>query len=120
MFVLNSLRLATQEDTDAMAHVHATSWQETYRGLLEDSVINNFNVENRKKMWAKFLNSNAESQKAYVAVVADQVVGIASWVENGEHVELLTLYVLKEFHQNGLVLLYLEKLNRMQSSKVNL
>ncbi len=102
MFAVNSLRVATQEDVDAMAYVHATSWQETYRNLLEDSVISSFNVDHRKKMWAKFLNGSTNSQRAYVAIVADRIVGIASWVEKDEQVELLTLYILKEFQQNGL------------------
>ena len=97
-----SLRKAVPSDTDAMAYVHATSWQETYTGLLEDHIISKFNIENRKGMWAAFLQKNIDSQRAYVAVHSDKVVGIASWNETTDHVELLTLYVLSEFQRQGI------------------
>lgn len=96
-----SLRRAELSDADAMAYVHATSWQETYKGLLDDHVINKFNVDNRKKMWFAFLQKNVPSQGAYVAVNFGKMVGVASWYETDDHVELLTLYVLSDFQSQG-------------------
>jgi GNAT superfamily N-acetyltransferase len=92
------LRRAELSDADAMAYVHAVSWQETYKGILEDEVIRTFNVDNRKKMWTAFLEKDMDTQRAYVAVNSGKIIGIASWHETAEHVELLTLYVLSEFH----------------------
>lgn len=97
-----SLRRAELSDADAMAYVHATSWQETYKGLLDDHVISKFNVDNRKKMWTAFLQKDIDTQRAYVAVNSGKLVGIASWHETADHVELLTLYVLSEFHNQGI------------------
>lgn len=99
---MSSLRKAELSDADAMAYVHATSWQETYTGLLDDHVISKFNVDNRKKMWTAFLQKDVDSQRAYVAVNSGKIVGIASWNETANHVELLTLYVLSEFQSQGI------------------
>lgn len=96
------IRRAELSDADAMAYVHATSWQETYKGLLDDHVISKFNVDNRKKMWAAFLQKDIDTQRAYVAVNSGKVVGIASWHETADHVELLTLYVLSDFHNQDI------------------
>jgi GNAT superfamily N-acetyltransferase len=97
-----SLRKAMPSDADAMAYVHATSWEETYTGLLDDQVISKFNVENRKKMWKALLQKEVDSQRAYVAVNSDRVVGIASWNETSDTLELVTLYVLSEFQGQGI------------------
>ncbi|MFZ0565018.1 MAG: GNAT family N-acetyltransferase [Chlamydiales bacterium] len=97
-----SLRRAELSDVDEMANVHVSSWHETYTGLLEDCVIRKFNVDNRKKMWAAFLQKDIDTQRAYIAVKSGKIVGIASWHETTDHVELLTLYILSEFHHQGI------------------
>ena len=75
---MHYLRTAVSSDVDAMAYVHATSWKETYTGLLDEQILSKFNVENRKKMWTNFLQKNIDSQRAYVAISSDRVVGIVS------------------------------------------
>jgi len=97
-----SFRNAILSDVDSIAYVHVTSWQETYTGLLDDSVIGNFDIENRKKMWSSFLQKEMSSQRVYVAVHSDKIVGIASWSVTSDHVELVTLYVLSEFQHQGI------------------
>lgn len=97
-----SLRKAAPADSEAMAFVHVSSWRETYKDLLDESLINNFSEENRKKMWDSFLANNSEAQRAYVVLYDGKIVGLSSWRESTDHVELLTLYVLKEFHGKGL------------------
>jgi ribosomal protein S18 acetylase RimI-like enzyme len=97
-----SLRRAEQSDADAMAYVHATSWKETYTALLDDHIISKFNVENRKKMWTTFLQNESSTKRAYVVVNSGKIVGIASWHETADHVELLTLYVLAEYQGLGI------------------
>lgn len=97
-----SLRNAMLSDAEAMARVHVVSWRETYQGLLDNLVIDKFDVENRKKMWIAFLKDETNSQRAYVAVHSDKIVGIASWRETTDHVELLTLYVLSKLQRQGI------------------
>jgi GNAT superfamily N-acetyltransferase len=101
-FGVYSLRKAKRSDANSMAFVHATSWQETYASLLDDQIISKFNLENRKKMWRGFLEKETAAQEAYVADHSDRIVGIASWHETSDHIELLALYVLAQFQCNGI------------------
>jgi GNAT superfamily N-acetyltransferase len=101
-FGMYSLRKAKRSDVDGMAYVHAISWQETYSGFLDDQIISKFNLENRKKMWSGFLEKKTAAHEAYVADHSDRIVGIASWHETPDHIELLALYVLAEFQHNGI------------------
>jgi len=72
-----SFRRAELSDVDAMAYVHVTSWKETYKGLLDNNVIDKFDLENRKKMWAGFLQKDCTSI-AYVARASEKIEAIAS------------------------------------------
>jgi len=96
-----SFKRAELSDVDAMAYVHVTSWQQTYKGLLDDHVIDKFDLENRKKMWINFLQKDCTSI-AYVARASEKTVAIASSHETADYVELLTLYVLSEFQLKGI------------------
>jgi ribosomal protein S18 acetylase RimI-like enzyme len=49
------VRDATAEDAEAIAQVHATSWRETYAGLLPESVIANFAYERTLSRWRERL-----------------------------------------------------------------
>jgi ribosomal protein S18 acetylase RimI-like enzyme len=49
------VRDATAEDAEALALVHATSWRETYTGLLRESVIANFAYERTLARWRERL-----------------------------------------------------------------
>lgn len=43
------VRIAEVGDADAIAHVHIASRQETYRGLMLDSVLGTLAVERRSR-----------------------------------------------------------------------
>jgi N-acetylglutamate synthase-like GNAT family acetyltransferase len=96
-----TIREAMFEDSNAIAHVHVDSWREAYKGLLDVSTISQFGVDNRWKMWEKFLQDRTEKKKAYIAVHSGKIVGITSWHETADQVEILTLYVLSDFQKKG-------------------
>lgn len=85
-----------------MAYVHATSWQETYVDVLEDHIIRKFDFENRKKMWSEFFEKDTPLQGAYIVSDGDKLITIASWREIFNRIELLTLYVLKDFQRQSI------------------
>jgi len=49
------VRDASSEDAEALALIHATSWRETYSGLLPESVIANFAYERTLARWQERL-----------------------------------------------------------------
>ena len=46
------VRIATRDDCDAIAALHAASWQSTYRHILTDDYLDHHETEDRKDLWA--------------------------------------------------------------------
>lgn len=100
------IRPATPDDAAGCAHVHHTSWVETYAELLPTSHWESDTFERRTATWQRWLDGGAA---VTVAEIGGQVVGIAlagSGRKVGDHEpvrdrELYSLYVLAVHHGSG-------------------
>lgn len=102
------VRAATAADAPGMARVHVRSWQETYRGLVADEVLDRSDaVERRERLWTRVVTEGADDTTAVaVAERNGEIIGIASAGHPGDDdatwpVELFVLYLLAEFHGSG-------------------
>lgn len=91
-----------------MAAVHVRSWQETYRGLVPDGILDDPELaQRRERWWARAIAEGAEGTTSVcVAERADRIVGIASSGDPRDDdatwpIELFVVYVLAEFHGTG-------------------
>lgn len=111
-----AIRPAVIEDAAAIALVHTTSWEETYRGLLPDAVIDRFQASHYAgDLWRTRLGKRGEIRN-FLAVErgdgggdgsAERVVGFSCagpsrTPELGPRGEVLALYVLRERHGRGI------------------
>jgi GNAT superfamily N-acetyltransferase len=73
------VRRARPSDAPQMARVHVTSWQQTYRGLMPDSVLDDPNLlPARERFWTSALTDERwSSNRTAVAEVDGTLVGIA-------------------------------------------
>lgn len=102
------VRHPTPADAAAIAEVHVKCWQETYRGLMRDEVLDDPEMLSRREhMWTLLLT---DSQYASVAVAIaelnSEIIGFASagppFDENREDgLQLHTLYVVRSSHGSG-------------------
>jgi GNAT superfamily N-acetyltransferase len=70
-------RRATERDAVAIAAVHVASWEDNYRGILPDEVIDARTLERRIDQWRKALQD--PSRVTYVSCADETaVVGFAS------------------------------------------
>ncbi len=78
-FILTGMhyRLATSADITAIAQLHALSWQQAYRGMLDDDFLDNHVQENRQVAWQARLS--VENPAQFVMVAAD-AVGLTGFV----------------------------------------
>ncbi|MBI4759921.1 MAG: GNAT family N-acetyltransferase [Chloroflexota bacterium] len=103
-----TLRRAEVKDASRIAHVHVRAWQETYRGLMPDSVLDTLSVERRMKQWEQILEGTANLYHlVFVAEADGQVVGFANYGKEREgdpdyQGELFAIYILKEFQGQGI------------------
>ena len=97
------IRAATVLDVEDMATLHATCWDETYRGKLPDSLIDS----KRDRMLEIYPKALAEPDGAsyWVALWEGKMVGLASARSLGPgHARLLevgALYILDEYKRRG-------------------
>jgi GNAT superfamily N-acetyltransferase len=98
-------REATPADWEAVAAVHALSWQKAYRGALSDEFLDGPVVDSRRARWEERFANVPENQ--YVVLVQDEggaLVGFAA-AYGAHHAELGTLldnlHVLPELQGEG-------------------
>lgn len=91
-----------------MARLHVRSWQETYRGTVPDSVLDDPEfVSRRERMWTALITDPRYSTTTIAVAERDgAMIGLASSGPSmGEHTEpalqLYTLYVLTTDHGSG-------------------
>lgn len=102
------VRPARVEDAGRMARVHVRCWQETYRGLIPDAVLDDPGFPAaRERMWTGVLTGMRYRQnRVTVAEQDDELAGIAmsgppEGVTAGWMRQLYVLYVLTAWHGTG-------------------
>jgi GNAT superfamily N-acetyltransferase len=100
------IRVATGADAAEIARVHVASWQVAYRGLMPDSILDNFDVKQRTVRWQEIL---AESRgTTFVAEADSHIIGFSNLVPsrdpevNSKAVgELAAIYVHPDHWRTG-------------------
>jgi SAM-dependent methyltransferase/GNAT superfamily N-acetyltransferase len=109
------LRYAEVSDAAAVADYHVRCWQTSYRGLIDDALIDAMTVEETTQRWTNFFSTDSTSGGAHhvVAVVDDRPVGhltvAPSREASGSHSvernqragEVLVLYVDPDHQSTG-------------------
>jgi GNAT superfamily N-acetyltransferase len=100
------IRRAVLGDSRAIAEVHVKSWQETYKGILDQNFLDNLKVESREKIWLEALNSKKEIKPVFAAETDEgQIVGFSSFGPErtkrfGADGELYAIYLLEKYQGN--------------------
>lgn len=110
------IRKAIASDAEGIAHVHVKSWQTSYRGIIEQSFLDNISYEQRLELRKKILNSEGALQ--LIVTFGEQIIGFAdagplrpkpyneqffpSQEENVKYGEIYAIYLLREHQRKGL------------------
>ena len=71
------IRIAQQEDSVAIAAVHAASWRGSYRGILSDKYLNDELESERLSIWKQRLEFPKTNQYVTLAEQESQIVRAA-------------------------------------------
>jgi len=99
-----TIRAGNSADADAIAQVHYAAWNESYRGLLPDELIDARTLETRRRQWHDLLDR--DDRITAVANAEGGVVGFASALVlappvDGFDAYLQTLYLLSAAKRQG-------------------
>lgn len=97
------IRRAVLEDAKGIAEVHVKSWQETYKGIVDQNYLDQLKVEDRFRMWEAGLSAKNNPGLTFVAENSvGQIIGFASFGPErtkryGADGELYAIYLLDEY-----------------------
>ncbi|GAB3518672.1 GNAT family N-acetyltransferase [Photobacterium alginatilyticum] len=77
------LSIANSDDMDAIAALHATSWQAIYRGLLSENYLNHDIFQDRQNIWQQRFAAPEPHQRILVAREGENLCGfICIYLDN--------------------------------------
>lgn len=99
------IRIATKEDVKNLAILKRKVWDETYRGIYSDDIIDKFDYEEAEETFFNIINNNKIS--LYVVESNDELVGymdvgIPLRKFGNYEQEIGLLYLRKDFQQKGI------------------
>lgn len=68
-------RNANRNDAENIAHLHAESWRNTYRGMLSDAYLDSVVATERLSHWQKRFTEPDSHQHIILALEADELLG---------------------------------------------
>ena len=103
-----TIRPAEVKDAKGIAYVHVTAWQDTYRGLMPDSVLDTLSVERRTRQWKETLEDISNPyHPTLVAESGRKIIGFANYGQERESDpeytgELFAIYILNAYQGQGI------------------
>ena len=101
-----NIRPATIRDSEALARVHVTAWEESYRGLLPDIAFAAMTVPIRTEKFREIFVQGIPAP--YVAELDGRIVGFAQGGKAqgdeslGQQMQLNAIYLLAEVKRQGI------------------
>lgn len=94
------IRIALTEDSNIVGEVHSKAWKSAYRGIFPDDYIDADSAEKRVE---EFLESIKDNRCTYFFLEeADQAAGIVKTREEGNTLEIESIYILDDYRGKGL------------------
>ena len=75
-------RQAGLRDLEAIANLHAKSWQETYTGILSDEYLDKDVLQDRLDVWRKRLTNKSANQTVLLAEEVNNLLGFICLVKS--------------------------------------
>ncbi len=103
------VRPATPADAADIAHIHVTTWQQAYDGLLPAALLDSLSLEQRTAYWTDFLAAVPADSAVAVAEVDERVVGFVGTCPSRDEDadpattgEVAAIYLLRPWWDRGI------------------
>jgi ribosomal protein S18 acetylase RimI-like enzyme len=112
------IRRAVEDDADALASIHVTSWRAAYRDIVPDSVLSGMNETQRAIQFREAIAANRE--ETHILESAVEALGFLTLgpardndLDPRSDGEIWGIYVSPAYWRNGLGAILLEEAQRM-------
>ena len=101
-----NIRKSVRDDSSKIAHVVTIAWNETYKGIVSNEILNNMYKNEKDRAQRAYDNYNEEENNQYVLEVDDEVVGFInigkSFTDGFDGCgELYALYIIGKYKGFG-------------------
>lgn len=101
-----NIRKSVRDDSSKIAHVVTIAWNETYKGIVSDDILNNMYKTEKERAQRAYDNYVEEENNQYILEVNDEVVGFINIGESSidgfdGYGELYALYVMGKYKGYG-------------------
>lgn len=109
-----NIRKSVRDDSSKIAHVVTIAWNETYKEIVSDEILNNMYKNEKDRAQRAYGNYNEEENNQYVLEVDDEVVGFInigkSYIDGFDGCgELYALYIIGKYKGFGFGKMLLNK-----------
>ena len=109
-----TIRKEKKEDCMGVSHVITIAWNETYKEIVSDEILNNMYKNEKDRAQRAYGNYNEEENNQYVLEVDDEVVGFInigkSYIDGFDGCgELYALYIIGKYKGFGFGKMLLNK-----------
>ena len=105
LFFMITYQPAQSSDLTSIAYLHAQSWQQNNRGILDDHFLNNLVKDERLKIWTERFNHPKDNQHIITAKDDGKLCGFTCLFEGKGSkygVYLDNLHIAKDYKGNGI------------------
>ena len=100
------IRKMTKEDCADVTHVITVAWNETYRGIVPDEILDNMYLNEKERTEKSKEKFDEQNNHQFVLEVANKVVGymnvgLTEEKEFPNFGEIYAIYIIKEYKGNG-------------------
>lgn len=102
-----TIRTATLKDAESIAKIHVKAWQESYKGIISQTYLDEMPLQDRLDLRKRILSEHNPDSIHLVATINDQIVGFcdagpAFTESNLFHGEIYAVYLLNEYKHSGI------------------
>ena len=106
---------AKKEHAEVVGHIHSKAWKQTYTDVFSSEYLIEDTPEKRAQ---EFLDTCTNENVLYFLMCEDEkAIGIAKLEQDNDSVEIVSLYILEEYRNNGFGKQVLAHINSLWKTK---
>ena len=99
-----NIEKSKKDDCKAIVEFITKTWNETYRGIVNNEFLDNLQITEEKRYTTFINNFDEKNNMQYIIKIDSQIIAFLKLIKSNDekYIELQSLYVLKEYQNKGI------------------